>query len=42
MLQSVDAIQQFENYSDACQVDSQVVSQALNHAYPMKSDRDPT
>jgi len=37
-LQSVDLIQQFQNYSNPRQVDSQVASQTLNHAYPTKRD----
>src|SRR5262245_2590076 len=38
VLQSVNSIQQFQNYSDPCQIDSRVVSQALNHAYSTQSD----
>ena len=37
-LQSVDLVQQFQNDSNSRQVDPQIASQPLNHAYPMKRD----
>src|SRR5215813_12349787 len=38
-LQSVNSIQQFQNDSDPWQVDSQVISQVLDHAYPVERYR---